>query len=579
MSLLQQPGSPRPMIPVPAESPRPSDSEPEAAEELCLPAEGAGEEEEMEYRPVVKYVGIGVLLALLLGIEYATYEGGYARGYSDATHSDTVESSINEAAVENLRHFMQVASADDETLLASIAAHGHELAWIREPSVRREAEWMLAQAALERGRGGEISGLLTELFREAPQTDIWARRALATARYLASSADATAALAAYRHAVARLKTMGNQEMRLVAMNEKAALLATTPDEGKLAALDALQQEVASLGEAGRLLRADILGYMGRLYREQGDQQAAMSCFEKALAGVKPDEVPTLAKASVCYGLALLDTGDATRAEALLREGVSRLGDSPADVSYLVSGLRALAQLESARGADEAALAHLYRAEGAATNRIPAQNSFWGCLYDQRGWINLRRGTHDAALADFLRALELSAADDARLQALEGAGECCILLGDAARAIDYLTQAADMRTRLMAHDVSALAHIYSRRALAHDMRGDSSAAAADYMRCAELLDSSTQPADGEKRISSLMASGYALGQLARWAEAAALWELVQPLVAEDANRASEVREQLNLCRRHAGSSTVVEGTEEEDEAAEAPAPRPRRRARR
>ncbi len=570
----QQPGPLGNAQQAPAEPTRP-----DAGEEFCVPAEYPQEDEaNLEFRPVVKYAGIGVLLALLVGIEYATYEGGYARGYQDAAHSGQVEASINEAAVQNLRHFMQVASADDDTLLSTLANRGNELAWIREPSVRREAEWMLAQSALERGRGDDITDTLTELFREAPQTDVWARRALLSARYLAATANAASAQEAYRVAIARLAALGNNDKRLVAMNEMATLLAASPEEGKLAALEALQGEASGLGEAGRLLRADILAYMGRLYRERGDEQAAMRCFEEALAGVNADEVPALAGASVCFGLALLEKGDTARAENLLREGVSRLGDSPADVSFLVSALRALAQLEQERGAADAALAHLYRAEGAATNRIPSQSAFWGCLYDQRGWVNFHRGVHDAALADFRRAIDLPAGEDVLLQAFQGAGECCIVLGDVENAILYLTKSAELREKLAAHDVPALANVYALLGRANDMRGDSAAAVAGYTRCAELLAASSAPEDVEKRVSSLIAAGYALGQLSRWSEAAALWEQVQPLVAGDTNRETEVRNQLALCRRSSDASAAPEGSDEEAEADEAPAPKPQPRRR-
>ncbi len=540
------------------------------------------DEADLEFRPAVKYAGIAVLIALLLGVEYATYRGGYSRGYSDAAHSGEVEISINKAAVENLRHFMQTASADDETLLATIAASDHALAWIKEPSVRREAEWMLAQSALDRGKGEDITDLLTTLFREAPATDVWARRALATARTLAVTADPVTAVEYYRTAIGRLAAQEDTDVRLVAMNELASLLATTSGDETLNALDALQKSASELGEGGRLLRADILAYMGRLYRERGDEPAALRCFEEALAGVNADEVPALAGASVCYGLALLDKGDSARAEALLREGVSRLGDTPADSSYLVSALRALAQLEMKRGAADAALAHLYRAEGAATGRVPAQNNFWGCLYDQRGWVNLLKGAHEAALADFRRAIDLPAAEDVLLQSCEGAGRCCIVLGDADNASLYLGRAAGLREKLMAHDAPALGRVYLLLGQAQDMRGDSTAAAAAYGRSAELLAQAEGQDNAENRLSALMGRAYALGQLGLWSEAATLWEQIQTLVAGDAPREAEVKNQLALSRRHGDATADPEGSEEDEaddaEAAEerpSPAPRNRR----
>ncbi len=581
MEQHQQPGSPR-VSPVPSAgqpSPAsPKQEQPLAEQELRVLMED-DDEANLEFRPAVKYAGIGVLIALLLGVEYATYQGGYSRGYREAAHSGEVEASINRAAVENLRHFMQTASADDDTLLATLANRGNELAWIREPSVRMEAEWTLAQSALDRGRGADITDMLTALFAEAPATEVWSRRALITARYLAATADVPSAVEAYRSAISRLAALGNTDSRLVAMNEMASLLASSSDDAALAALDSLQNEASGLGDAGRLLRADILAYMGRLYRERGDEAAAMQSFEAALAGVNAEEVPALAGAAVCYGLALLEKGDAAHAETLLREGVSRLGDTPADVTYLITALRALAQLEQQRGSLDVALAHLYRAEGAATNRVPEQNNFWACLYDQRGWVNLLKSAHEAALTDFRRAIDIPAADDVLLQSLEGAGRCCIAMGDAENAVLYLTKSAELRERVMAHDCAGMGRVYLLLAQAQDMRGDSAAAAAAYGRSFEQLASASGEDDAENRLSALMGRAYALGQLGQWGEAAPLWEKAQPLVAGDAARETEVQNQLALCRRYSDANAAPEGSDEEEAEEQQPKPKPRSRSRR
>ncbi len=543
----------------------------------------ADEEADLEFRPVVKYTGIAVLLALLLGVEYATYRGGYSGGYADALVSGEVKESINKAAVDNLRHFMQAASADDDTLLSTIAASDRELAWIAEPSVRREAEWLLAQSALDRGRGEDATDLLAHLFADAPQTDVWARRALATARALGATAAPQVAAEYYHLALKRLEGQGNDDSRLVAMNELASLLAAEPGEGTLAELDALQKTAASLGEGGRLLRADILAYMGHLYRETGNEAEALRCFEEALAGVNADEVPALAGASVCFGLALLEKGDTERAEKLLREGVSRLGDTPVEATYLFTALRALARLELRRGATEAALAHLYRAEGAATGRLPENNAFWSCLYDQRGWVNVLKGAHESALADFRRVIDQpAAADEVKLQSFEGAGRCCIVLGDAENAALYLGSAAALREKLLAHDAAARGRVLLLLAQAQDMRGDATAAAEAYGRAAELLAGLEGEDNRENYLSALMGRAYALGQLGQWAEAATLWEGAQPLVAGDAAREAEVKHQLALCKRQGDANAEPEDTEadaDDDAPAERPKPRNTRRNRR
>ncbi len=535
----------------------------------------------LEFRPVVKYTGIGVLLALLIGIEYATYSGGYSRGYSAAATSGEVQASINDAAVKNLQHFMQLASADDDTLLSSIANRDCTLAWIREPSVRLEAEWLLAQSALDRGRGADVTDLIAELFRSAPATEVWARRCLLAARVLAATADAPSAQETYRSAIARFAALGIADTRLVAMNELGSLLASLSDAKTLADLDALQKEASELGDGGRLLRADILAYMGLRYRECGDEAASMRCFEEALAGVNIEEVPALAAASVCYGLALIEKGDMQHAENLLREGVDRLGDSPADVSYLVSALQALARLEQERGASDAALALLYRAEGVASNRIPKDSHFWGCLYDQRGWVNLLKEAHDAALNDFRSAIDSpGVSGDVLLQSLEGAGRCCLTLGDADNAVLYFSKAAEQRESTAAHDVSALGFVYLKLGHAQDMRGESASAAAAYERAAELLASSENEDDKQNRIAALMARSYALGQLSQWKEAAGLWEQVLPLVDGDAAREKEARNQLALCRRRLTNNTAEDVSDVAAEADDsAPSSRHQRRRRR
>ncbi len=547
-----------------------------------LPCEEA--EECLEFRPAVKYAGIAALVLMLLGVEYATYRGGYAQGFHEASESGQVQISLNEAAVANLKHFMQAASADDETLLASIANRAQSLAWIREPAVRREAEWMLAQSALDRGLAHRATEMLGGLLREAPANEVWAARAFATARALTAEKHPQEALAYYRFASSRFASLGKVANQLTAMNEMAVLLAadTAGSEEAVSALEALLEEAAAIGEPGRLLRADILAFMGRLYRDRGEMETALRYFEQALSGVDANEVPALASAAVCYGSALLEKGETERAETLLREGVSRLGDSPADASYLVVALRDLARLEQERGASDAALALLYRAEGAATNRIAPQNSFWASLYDQRGWVNMLKGSHEAALADFCRAIDAATSDELRLLSFEGAGECCVTLGHAEQAVQYLTEAVALRTRAAGHDAVSLGRVQLRLGQAQDMLGNVEAAAAAYAESARLLEGIEDEEVAENRIAALMYHGYALGQLRQWSEAANVWDSLLPLVEGNASRVDEVRNQLALCRRYGASPTGSvdpdDGGEEETAQAE-PRPEPRRSNRR
>ncbi len=530
------------------------------------PATAVAGEESLEFRPAVKYAGIAALVLMLLGVEYATYRGGYAQGFHEASESGQVEISLNEAAVANLKHFMQAATADDATLLASIEGRAQGLGWIVEPDVRREAEWMLAQSALDRGLAHRCTEMLGGLLREAPASELWAARAFATARALMAEKHPQEALAYYRFAASRFAALGRVDDQLTAMSEMAELLATDAvgSEEAVSALDALQEEAGELGEPGRLLRAGILAFMGRLYRDRGETEAALRYFEQALSGVDADKVPALASAAVCFGSALLEKGEAERAEKLLREGVSRLGDSPAEATHLVTALRDLARLEQERGASEAALALLYRAEGVATKRIAPENSFWSSLYDQRGWVNLLKGSHEAALADFCRAIDAAHSDELRLLPFEGAGECCITLGNAEQAVQYLKEAVALRSRAAGNDAVSLGRVQLRLGQAQDMLGDVAAAAAAYAESARLLEGIEDPSVVENRIAALMYHGYALGELRQWSDAANVWDSLLPLVEGNESRVDEVRNQLALCRRYGATPS---GSVAPDEAGE------------
>ena len=524
----------------------------------------SSEEAQLEFRPCVKYAGIGLAVLALLGLEYATYRVGHERGYAEATASGNVSESVNTAAVENLTHFMQAASKDDASLLATVANREKELGWIRDPDVKREAAWMLAQSLIDRGLTLQATELLAELFRSAPDTPVWMRRAMVTARGLAEEGRLRESLSYYRYASTRYAACGQTEGQLKALTAMVELLAAMEgSEETLSALEGLQHEASALGKPGRQLGAHILACMGRLYRVHGQHDRALKCFEAALSGMEPGKTPELASAAVCYGSALLEKGDREHAEKMLRDGVSRLGDNPAEAPYLVSALRDLALMEQERGRADAALALLYRAEGAATGRIAPQSSFWLCLFDQRGWVNYTKESYESALSDFRRALEQEAGDELRAQPLEGAGRCCIALGKAEEAERCLAECLELRKRFYASDTAALGRVNLLMGQACDMAGKSAEAAVAYGQAAALL-----PPDeaADDRLLALTGRAYALSQMGEWEAASAVWEEVLPLVKDDAARSAEIHNQMRLCRRHG-----VDAPEEEEEGAESPLP--------
>ncbi len=532
----------------------PSENQPLSPEELSS--------EELEFKPVVKYAAIGLAIVTLLGVEYATYKLGFSNGFTSGVTSEVVSEAVNNAAVENLTHFMQAATADEATLLHTVRTRETGLAWIKNPSVRREAEWMLALATMNRGKVADAADMLKALFPRDEASELWARRAVLTARSFAETGDSKSAVAYYRYASRCYGKLGRQREQLGAYSEQAELIASAAENSaaQLKALETLQTEVANLGEPGKLLQANLLAYMGRIHRSHGKHQEALKCFEKALTGVDLDKVPTLAGAAVCMGSALLEKGDTEQAARLLRDGVSRLGEHPGDAVYLASALRDLARIELESSNSENALALLYRAEGAAMGRIDAADPYWACLYDQRGWVNFAKEAHEAALADFSRALASgSMPEELRAQPLEGAGRCCIVLGRIDEALSYLQEAVKLRSTHFAADKTALGRVYLALAQVYDMDGKTRDAANAYALAAQNLPKET--GEDNDRFQAMMSQAYALSQLRDWNAAIQTWDALRSEVQKGSPRAREVEEQFNLCRLHGASLPEEVDTDE------------------
>lgn len=548
---------------MPQEQPAPDRGDNAAA---AAPAKAGGGvppcgEEALEFKPVVKYTGLGLAVLLLAGVEYATYSVGHDRGYGEAIASGAVQEKMNAAAVGNLTHFMQMAASGDRELIATVQNHTKALDWIREPSVRMEAEWTLAQTLIDRGLVEKGAEMLSALLPSAPQTELWARRATLVAGAFARAGQEDAALAYYRLAAGIYTALNQPEHQVAVLSEMVELLAASPApvEEVMATLDALQQDAASSGPAAKGLRSAILAYMGCLYRRCGDREASLRCFGEALADMPAGKMPDLVGAAVCYGIALLEKGDTQQAEQLLRDSVGRFADSPAEISFQVSAMRELARLEQERGNSEEALGLLYRAEGAATARIPADNPFWPCLFDQRGWINLVKQLYGSALADFNKALQYTEQPDLLVQPLEGVGRCCLAMGKSGEAVRHFTRVLELRKLHLPAAKAELGRVYLLLGQAHDMAGQTQAAIEAYEQSCSLL-----PSDSPDFHSAKMSLAYAYSQVKRWSDAYRLWDSLQTVYAEDAPRRAEVRDQLARCRRNGARSEAGAPPAEEEE---------------
>ncbi|MBQ8900970.1 MAG: hypothetical protein IJY72_08435, partial [Akkermansia sp.] len=63
-------------------------------------------DDDLEFKPIVKYAAIGLGLVALLGVEYATYRLGFSQGFTAGVTSEVVSEAVNTAAINNLTHFM-----------------------------------------------------------------------------------------------------------------------------------------------------------------------------------------------------------------------------------------------------------------------------------------------------------------------------------------------------------------------------------------------------------------------------------------------------------------------------------------
>ena len=530
------------------------------------------QESDLELRPIVKYIAIGLGVATLLGVEYATYHFGVERGYAEGVASGEVMKSVNDRAVENLRHFMQTGSADDAVLVQTAQNYKQALAWIKDDIVRQEATWTLAQALITRGLPQEADAMLRELLAlQKSASSLWVRRALVAARAYAADKHYAESAYYYDYADAYHKSTGDTTQRLNLLNERLSLLQVAVTDS-----DLLQKELsryaklaAELGEKGHELVAGILVTKGRLYREQGTAVAmekANRCFEKALEQVNLEQQPELASAAVCVGSLLLEKGDKERATAMLRDGLRRLGDSPSGAPYMLLALRDLARIEQENGNTDIALALLYRAEGVAMTHEPEASPFWNCLYDQRGWLNLQKENFGSAQQDFENALARTGDNTAlRAQPLEGVAQCCLTQGLNEKAAQYLTECLQIRQAHFPADLTGQARVQLTLARIHDMNGSVQAAADAYGEAARLYEEAGD-IQNPALIEALFARAYALTQLKQWTSAAIVWDSLKKRLPDDHERVEEIDVQLRSCTAKGAvlPSQVEHGEEESEE---------------
>ena len=508
-------------------------------------------EDVLEFRPWVKWCGLGVAGLVSIGFFLGTYYIGRSQGedagFQRATCSGMVQKALNEAASQNVLNFMRLGSASEEELLKAAMDTQAAFGWIQEPEVRQEAEWCLADALLERGKASAALSVLTPLFAQVPHIIEWAYRSLQAGNALATAQLYTEASTFYKQAAACFAELKQENWRLEALGQLVALEACASQDAatSLAALEKLLAELTGSDEGSAQLRSMVLVHMGELYRCTGDRARAEEKFHAALAEV--ENLRTVRpEGAVSRGTALLALGDAAGAEAMLRIAETNPGNTLADVSTRLLALRQLAIIEQQRGHNVTALGLLHRTQGMAEGRVLRGNAFWPCLYDQRGWMHFMVQNYQTALLDFNAALADVQPPMLRIQPMEGAARCYIEMGRGNEALPLLEECLKLRLQCAADDAASLGRVQLLLGQIYDQQGKVAEAEAAYAVAMEKLPADV-PAEQENRLAAMLGRGYALTELQRWADALAVWQQVLPLVEEQLDRREEVRSQIRRIR--------------------------------
>lgn len=549
------PGFSLPARPVPEQGSGPVSPETPTADSAAAPAPPAPAEEdylsgEWEYKPAVKYAAAGLLAAAAIGLGCSLYWLGHRQGFAEGVESDLVSEKLNAAASSNLTRFMQLASADDAELQALAADPDKELAWVKDPAIRREAEWQLAAVLMKRGMLSSAESLLNGLFAAEQPGEQWAQRAAEVGDAYLAARNPQEAAAWYDRAARDFAALGRSAEQVAALQQYFAALVTTSQGCTPKALNDLEQLVAS-GEESRPLRTAVRLHLARLHRSRGQMQAVADALLRITDELLPGGTPAAALTpaeQIIAGIALAEQGKDAEALPLLTKGEQALGHEPTDEPCRLEALRRAASVTMQRTGDvNAALALLNRAEGVAECVLPPEHEFWPCLAEQRGWLQLLAQDEESALASFLRASERSQDVAVGMQAMEGAGRCLLALNKPAESEKMLARCAELRRKQASADKAGLGRVTLLLAQAQDHQGRTDAAAASYGKAAELLEQAGAP-ESANYLTSLLGRGYALVQLKQWPEAQTVWEKIQPLVKDQPDRREDARRNLNECRR-------------------------------
>lgn len=512
-------------------------------------------------------------LLIFIILQFVIFNMGYNRGWGEGSEVPPLRiiEQSDEKAMATLANFMAESASGPEALARLLQNRESELAWIRDESLRRDVTWGLARELLVEGGNGDALNIIRELIEQGyakGETGKWASRSELVGKILFSRDDMAKA-SFYFHKAAEGYSKDKQTKQEIKVLDGlvSCMIATNRMDDVMTVLAKLNELTIN----DPLDRSRILATMGRIARLQGKSADSRKYFKTAMElwpeGGTSGEDENLGSARICLAEALLESGRTDEAEKLFRSGLAVLRGKDSELSFTTSALRGLAQIASGKQKYQEALAWLYQAEGAAKGRLPQHDTFWPCLYDQRGWVLLNKADRVEAVKDFLKAVDATAAPDAQAQACEGLGMAYLELGKEKQAHQYLAKAIELRLKLFPDDLLSLGRVYKNLGMANDLLGQNEDALDCYGKSIDALQKSGNAGKSPLYIETLLCKCHTLCELSRWQEAVDAFNVVIPLLegepkVETLKQLATCYDNLNMrdkgdeCWREAGYPRVI-----------------------
>lgn len=505
-------------------------------------------EEALEFKPVVK-IAAGVLLLLSwVCVCFVFYRLGRMKGYEEGLSSDLVAKQVNEEAVRNIAYFLQVASADDKTLLETVQKHAELLSWVKDTAVKHEALGMLLSVLMDRGLVLQAEAELDELLPpHRMDSPAWAARLQKAARCMAIAGKWEKAQAYFTSAEESYRALGEHALWHEALREHAALLEAGcggSAEERLAVLQGLLEQL-NAADAGDV-SAELQTLLGRVQLEKGEKETAEKHFRKALELKATAGEECLPSTLACCGAAHLELGNREEAEKYLRAALERRDAGAAQPLFQIMALKDLATLPLKENQAREALELLDAAKALAEPRLPSTALFWSALGEQRGWALYVARDYDASLVEFRRVMKAVEGQDEKLRALplEGVARCCLAAGRVEDALPAAEECVRLRAQYYPEEKESLGRVYLVLGQACDQAGQSARAAEAYEHAISAL-----PEGHVGRVSAYISRANALTQAQQWEAAVQAWETALPLLPEEDTALYErSTAQLAACRK-------------------------------